>query len=354
MHPPRPAHGSSADLPSAFNLNSRRPRLNGVMAHSILFVLLAALSATQIVRSAATTSEHSEVFNWDSIRFVYAFGDSYTFVQGTNGFPNFSFVGDEAGYTTEQALTSRIIPKNTSSEGSNWIEYLTGCFEGTPFFCKKQLWNFAFAGSDITGALLPLHHNYTTSLVEQVNQWATAAAKAIPHPRGETLTAWWIGINDTGDTLNNASITDFPAFWQEEMVAYFDAVQLAHDNGLTTHLFINVPAEDRNPSSLGNSAASQATYKLHIEQFNSALDSSIRAFKASNPDAVIMTFDSNTLFNTILDNPEQYGFTNTTGFCTCADPEGFFWYNSGHPTQAVHKIIAAAIEAELKNPTFIQ
>ncbi|KAJ7069749.1 putative lysophospholipase [Mycena amicta] len=292
-----------------------------------------------------------DVFNWDSIKYMYAFGDSYTFVQGTNGVANFSFIGDSSGYTTQQALTSTIIPKNTSSEGSNWIEYLTGCFEGSPFLCKKQLWNFAFAGSDITAALLPLHHNFTTSLVEQVNHWAEFAADAIPHPPGQTLTAWWIGINDTGDSLNNASIPDFPAFWESEMVAYFDAVQLAHDKGLTTHLFINVPAEDRNPSSLGGT--NSAKYKLHIDQFNAALTEHIHDFKAANPDATIMTFDSNALFNKVLDSPAVYGFTNTTGFCTCPDPEGFFWFNTGHPTQAVHKIIAKAVEAELRNPVFI-
>ncbi|KAF7298983.1 Carbohydrate esterase family 16 protein [Mycena indigotica] len=256
----------------------------------------------------------------------------------------------------------------TSSEGSNWIEYLTGCFEGSPFGCTKHLWNFAFAGADITAALfalfntlsvheklkfsrLPLHHNFTTSLVEQVNQWTKFASRAIPHPRHKTLTVWWIGINDTGDTFKNASITNFPAFWETEMVAYFDAVQLAQTNGLDTHLFINVPAEERNPSFVGSSNA--AKFKQNIDQFNTVLAEHVQRFKNTNPDAVVMTFDSNALFNSILDSPTEFGFTNTTGFYTCADPTGFFWYNSGHPTQAVHKLIAQAIEAELRNPTFI-
>jgi hypothetical protein len=41
----------------------------------------------------------------------------------------------------------------TSSDGANWIEYLTGCFGGSPFSCPRQLWNFAFAGADISGHL---------------------------------------------------------------------------------------------------------------------------------------------------------------------------------------------------------
>lgn len=55
-------------------------------------------------------------------------------------------------------------------------------------------------------ASLPLHHDFTTPLVDQVNQWATYASAVVPHPADETLTTWWIGINDTGDTVGNASV----------------------------------------------------------------------------------------------------------------------------------------------------
>ncbi|KAJ7819405.1 hypothetical protein B0H14DRAFT_2836751 [Mycena olivaceomarginata] len=316
-----------------------------------LLCALAVFSTAERVTAAAPKPKPS-VFNWDSIHYMYAFGDSYTFVQGTEGHANFSFFGDafDFAFTPQQILSNEIIPKNTSSEGANWIEFLTGCTGGSPANCAKQLWNFAFAGSDIDAALLPLHHNFTVPLVDQVNQWVTYASKVIPHPTGETLTAWWIGINDTGDTIGNASITDFPAFWEQEITSYFTAVQKAHDNGLTTHLFINVPAEDRAPGTVGTTKA--VTMKTHLAQFNTILADHIASFKAANADATVLTFDSNAWFNMVLDSPAQFGFTNTTGFCTCADPAGFFWFNSGHPTERVHRLLASAIETELRNSTF--
>ncbi|KAE9400471.1 hypothetical protein BT96DRAFT_1097653, partial [Gymnopus androsaceus JB14] len=291
-------------------------------------------------------------FDWDSTRYVYAFGDSYTFVQGTLGFPTFSFIGDvlDLAFTPQQIFSDKIVPRNTSSDGANWIEFLTGCFGGLPSECsEKQLWNFAFAGADISADLLPRHHNFTTSLVEQVAQWATYASDVLPHPEDETLTFWWIGVNDVGDSLNNASILDIAAFWEMEMISYFNAVQMAFDNGLKNHVFINVPPEDRNPSYIGN-VTEAAELKGNIALFNDALLNHSAAFVSQNPDANVMNFDSNVVFSDILDNAAEFGFTNITGFCTCpeASKEGYFWYDDGHPTEAVHKLVAEALRSQLE------
>ncbi|KXN88293.1 hypothetical protein AN958_07752 [Leucoagaricus sp. SymC.cos] len=284
-------------------------------------------------------------FSWDSIKYVYAFGDSYSFVQGTKGFANFSFIGDKLNlaFTPQDLLADEIIPRNTSSEGSNWLEFLTGCFEGSPLNCPRQLWDFAFAGSDIDGDLLPLHHDFTIPLVDQVSQWATYALDVIPHPENETLTTWWIGINDTGDSNRNTSISNFTAFWETEMQSYFKAVDLASEHGLKIHLFLNVPPEERAPGSLGNPGQLQE----HIDLFNSVLADFISHFHSTHPDNTVMSFDAHTWFNNVLDNPTEFGFTDVTGFCTCADPSGYFWYNSGHPTQRVHQLLAEAVRDHL-------
>jgi len=98
-------------------------------------------------------------------------------VQGTEGYPGYSFLVDlfNFSYRPEQLLKDEILKnqvsrptpnvyrqakgdvilmsltnEKTSSGGPNWVEYLTGCYEGFPWACKKQLWDFAFAGSDIS------------------------------------------------------------------------------------------------------------------------------------------------------------------------------------------------------------
>ncbi|KAI0322350.1 hypothetical protein OF83DRAFT_1049465 [Amylostereum chailletii] len=291
---------------------------------------------------------NSHRFSWNSIDQVFAFGDSYSFVQGTAGLANFSFIGDafNLSFTPETLLTNQIIPKNTSSEGSNWLEFLTGCFEGEPLQCQpRQLWDFSFAGADIDKSLLPLHHNFTVPLVDQVTQWVQYASEVIPPTSDDArLTAWWIGINDTGDVLG-MNITDFDAFWEAEMTSYFDAVENAYTHGLRgAHLFLNVPPEDRAPGHLNTTNA--APEKQRVTEFNAALNTHLATFASGHPDLAVFAFDAHAWFTTVLDNPSTYGFGNVTGYCECTNTS-YFWYNSGHPTERVHRLLADAISAQL-------
>ena len=118
-----------------------------------------------------TASEMKESVRSLTDKASLAFGDSYTYVQGTQGLQNYSFIGDLQNYTftPQQLLTDEIVQNQvhhslsklctpssdliqigTSAGGPNWVEYLTGCFAGLPSRCKRQLWDFAFAGSDVS------------------------------------------------------------------------------------------------------------------------------------------------------------------------------------------------------------
>ncbi|THH15035.1 hypothetical protein EW146_g5380 [Bondarzewia mesenterica] len=317
---------------------------------SSIFIAAALRQPRDLVTGAPTPKP---VFDWNAVKYVYAFGDSYSFVQGTAGHPNFRCkvepsASSEMPFTFHSRLSiycqTKLYPK--ISDGSNWLEFLTGCYEGRPFSCKRQLWDFAFAGADIDKTLLPLHHNFTVDLVDEVHQWSQYASHVIPHkPGSETMTFWWIGINDTGDVRGH-NITNVETFWKDEMESYFQAVELAYAVGLRgTHLFINVPPGDRSPNSLGN-PDNAAIQKQHIAEYNTALDVYVDQLAIAHPDLNVFIFDSNAWFNRVLDNSEQYGFNNVTSYCTCKNST-FFWYNAGHPTEHVHRLLAEAIEGEL-------
>lgn len=309
--------------------------------HSKMRVAGALLTVSSLV--GAVTA-----LKWSQTKTVLAFGDSYTYVQGTMGHPGYSFWGDmfNLNITKEQVLNNAIAPNVTSSDGSNWIEMITGCYSGRPAKCPRTLWNFAHAGADIDPAILTPHHDYTVDLTVQVEQWVRAwRGKLLKAPSQSSLAAFFIGINDTGDVRGWTNITDWTAFWNTEVDSYFKAVERVYQTGLKSFLFVNVPPTDRAPA-FTNSPLT-AIQKAHIGVFNSILEQRVNAFKKAKKDTSVVLLDSNALLGQILDNAAAYGFTNTTGFCQCSDP-AYFWYNSGHITQKVHRILANAILGELE------
>ena len=50
-------------------------------------------------------------FSWANTKYLIAFGDSYTYVQGTNGLQNYSFIGDylDFDYSPQKLLSDRIV-----------------------------------------------------------------------------------------------------------------------------------------------------------------------------------------------------------------------------------------------------
>jgi phospholipase/lecithinase/hemolysin len=73
-----------------------------------------------------------------------------------------------------------------------------------------------------------------------------------------------------------------------------------------------------------------------------------------------MVFDAHARLGAILDEPGKYGIVNTTNFCAgydqpdiavnykeygCPTPlKDYFWFNSGHMTSHVHKVLAGELE----------
>lgn len=58
---------------------------------AIAYATFAGLASILPASAAPTTDASKHTFNWDSTKYVYAFGDSYTFVQGTEGLATFRF-----------------------------------------------------------------------------------------------------------------------------------------------------------------------------------------------------------------------------------------------------------------------
>ncbi|KAJ5427135.1 Esterase SGNH hydrolase-type [Penicillium sp. CMV-2018d] len=329
--------------------------------------ILAITSGTTFARAGPLSKPAK--FDWSSTKALIAFGDSYTYVQGTLGHQNASFIGDQLNlaYDAETLLSNKIVQNQTATAegGPNWVEYLTNCgvHEGltSPQNCKKQLWDFAFGGADISTEYTPLHHNYTVSLVDQINQFKQYGHPALLHKlpgfrQDKTLLALWIGINDINDSAKYA--VDFPSFYNSLMDTLFTSVETLYSLGYRNYLFMNLPPLDRTP---GNQAKSEPSPNAtQVGWYNSALAGHAATFAEKHKEARIMLFDAHVRLADMLDEPWKYGIVNTTDFCTgydqpdiavhyekygCPTPlERYFWFNSGHMTSHVHEVLAGEVE----------
>ncbi|KAK5114795.1 hypothetical protein LTR85_010108 [Meristemomyces frigidus] len=326
---------------------------------------IAALTAL-VATSIARPSPHKPAFSWAETKYLITFGDSYTYVQGTHGLQNYSFIGDafDFGFNASALLSDRIVQNLTATAegGPNWVEYLTGCGLQpgltNPRDCEKQLWDFAFAGSDISTAYTPLHHNFTVSLVNQTKQfeqYANPVLSTFVDP-AKTLVGIWIGINDIGDSAEYD--VDFPTFYNELMTTLFEAVQGIYDLGYTNYLFMKLPPLNRTPPNLIRAAGPLPNATM-IDWYDQALSNHSAGFHAQHPDTKVMVFDTTTFLNGVLDNAAEYGIKNTTDYCAaydqpyiisdpamygCQPLSEFFWFNTGHMTSHTHKILATEVE----------
>lgn len=282
-----------------------------------------------------------------------AFGDSYTYVQGTEGYANSTFIGSNLNfsYTPAQLLSDRIWQNFTSTAegGPNWIEFLTKCGLhyglSNPRQCQLQLWDFAFGGAEVSVEYTPLHHPWSVQLVNQTEEFLLYAEPVLKHivDPTETLVAFWIGINDIGDSAEyNVS---FPTFYNDIITTMFEqAVQPVYDAGYRKFMFINLPPLNRTPSNLVRAAGPLPNATM-IEWWDETLKNHSTAFGTENPSTTSLYYDSNAFLNYILDNAASYNITNTTGYCTAYDIAGvntdpaafgclplhdYFWFNTGH------------------------
>jgi hypothetical protein len=330
-----------------------------MISRPLLRVLLGTLSTSPLI--AATPTPHNppspSPFHWLDTRYLLAFGDSYTYAQGTLGYPNSSFIGSALpgnySYTPQQVLSSRIIQDpvhavGTANRGPNWIEYLTDC--GTrigltdPQTCRVQLWDFAFGGADVSQEYLPQHHNWSVQLVNQTAEFLRYAEPTLRGVVGvtpeKTVVAFWIGINDIGDSAKKA--VDFPTYYNELITTMFtQAVSPIYSAGYRHFLFMNLPPLNRTPPNLVRAAGPLPNATM-IGWWNGALESHVEQFGKEKGDATAWLFDANTFLNGVLDRGEEYGFGNTTGLCPgadmplpveqygCGDLWEYFWFDSGH------------------------
>ncbi|KAJ7706862.1 GDSL lipase/esterase [Mycena rosella] len=282
---------------------------------------------------------------WSNTEFLFVFGDSYT----TTGF-NIS-----AGVNSTD-------PGFTSSNGPNWVEALRDTYN----VAGTRVFNLASGGATIDSALVTPFLPTVLSVVDQVAQFKEVLA---PKPAGaqwnssNSLFAIWIGINDCGDSFSWTNTTQ-PAFNKILMARLSTQIEELYSFGARSFLFLTVPPVNRAALFLEQGHATTSLLASDIENYNAQLAETAKEFQTSHKGFEATIFDTQPIFNTLLDNAKTFGFSNSTGFCDayqngtpaqstqiapCAPVSSYFWLNSLHPLFTVHNILAHAVMTALSS-----
>ena len=206
------------------------------------------------------------------------------------------------------------------SNGPVWVEYLTD-----PDMLNASLVDRAIGGAQ-TGGL------ESAELLAQVYFHINATAS----PSSNTLFVIWIGGNDflSGDRNAKASVEKIRS-----------ALQILTDYGASRFLLLNLPDLGVLPQYSGTADAQAAT--TFSTEFNTELSPILAQFQQDNPQVLIYQLDIYTMFLEILQNPNQYGFTNVTEESPNFSVEdnfdnsaGYMFWDNKHPTTETHALIA--------------
>lgn len=97
---------------------------------------------------------------------------------------------------------------------------------------------------------------------------------------------------------------------------YSVQVETLYSSGARSFLFLTVPPTNRAPLLIQSGSYATEGIKASIADYNMQLASYVSKFKAKHRDLDQVTvFDTQPVFNTLLDNPETFGYVNVTGYC---------------------------------------
>ncbi|KAK7975893.1 hypothetical protein PG989_014356 [Apiospora arundinis] len=207
---------------------------------------------------------------WDGIKHAFIFGDSYTTTvsEADQRVPRErvqSYLGTT--FPSKPPSGNPTYPGWTSSNGPNWVDYLTVKYNAS----LLQTYNLAVGGATVDSALVKPYLPTVLSVKQQVLDvfmpTYASPSSGLPQWTGsDTLFAFWIGINDVGNS-----------YWQDDtaelnrkiFAVYADVVRTLYaDAGARNFLFLNVPPVERSPLTLGQGAQAVEREGAGIAAFN--------------------------------------------------------------------------------------
>ncbi|KAK1675389.1 hypothetical protein BDP55DRAFT_153262 [Colletotrichum godetiae] len=317
------------------------------MKSQILTTSLLAAGASALEKRACTAT--AEWPGFANVKHAFVFGDSYS----------------QTGFNTSLEAPNPSYPGWTSCNGPNWVDYLTVKHNASLLYT----YNLAYGGATVDADLVKPYADTVLTLKDQVQTLFSNAyaAKTAPTWTGaDSVFAFWIGVNDIGNSYwNGADATS--ALNTKIVDVYQGLANELYEAGARNFVWLTTPPVDRTPMLLAENADAQKLCKDDVADFNgriNAMAKNVTTWGGANSWVV----DANGVFNGVLDNVAKFdstkGYKNTTGYCdaykdgttaqdtlidSCTYPVNeYFWLNTLHPTYPIHDAVAETVASALE------
>ncbi len=122
--------------------------------------------------------------------------------------------------------------------------------------------------------------------------------------------------------------------------------------GARNFLVPNLPDLGKTPNSLSRGSDISNGLNQLTGLHNSGLTQTLNSLSQSLTGINVISLDVNSLFNNVIANPQEFGFTDVTNSCltnfnspidfsfnVCDNPDNFWFWDDVHPTTASHRLI---------------
>ncbi|KAF9894166.1 hypothetical protein FE257_009139 [Aspergillus nanangensis] len=231
------------------------------------------------------------------------------------------------------------IGQGTTTGGVNWIGYLTAEYNKT----RVYNYNLAVGGATLDNDIVE-NPGYPYDVVSQVALFESVyknQSAAVSWSSNNAVFGSWIGVNDAGNSWWLSDPQNFTASWAQEYETLLDKL---YSDGGRKFLILNVPPIHRSPFWISQGSDSANALGAYLPILNKAIKNFAQRFQRHHRDATVVHYDTFTLMSSIMDHPTRYGYPNATAAsCEADNGRSCVWWNSLHPGERFHQLMAADI-----------
>lgn len=206
-------------------------------------------------------------------------------------------------------------PGWTSSNGPNWVGYLTTKHNDSTLLT----YNLAYGGATVDSALVEPWQPAVLSLSDQVKDlFLPNYANASFWEAESTIFGIWIGINDVGNSFWGGEEETGPLY-EQIFEVYAGLVGDLYEAGARNFVFMNVPSIERSPLTVEQGEEAVELEAAALETFNSLIERLAGELASEKEGVSVWLYDTYKTFSEVLNDPAAYsateGLKDTTTYC---------------------------------------